>query len=648
MTDKLMSKRQSNHKKVGLKTLVMMLSLLMIFSLSAFDVFADSSGPRSPGFVSSQNYVTFRGVWVNKPYAMTSDNVYTTAAVTNAQEYTEWLKAGNYGFTIPANATITGIQANVERKQVITENVPGTTLGMYDFMACLMINGTIVTTSNIVADAIPYYWPSNEEVKTFGGPTSLWGLSLTPADVNNGNFGFAILPKKAYLVAGYPYVTAYPWVDYMSMTVYYTLPSTDTSPPVIAAQSNMFVEATSANGAIVNFAPTATDNVDPSVTVVTSPASGSQFPIGTTTVTCNATDLAGNPAIPVTFDVIVQDTTAPVINLTGNDAVNLNQNLTYTEEGATWTDAVDGNGAAIVGGDVVNTSIPGTYLVTYDYTDTAGNPALQVTRTVNILDTIPPVIAAQSDMIVEATSANGAIVSFTPTATDNFDPSVTVTTTPASGSQFTLGTTQVTCNAVDLAGNAAVPITFNVTVVDTTAPVITLTGNNPYSIHYASTYTEPGAIWNDVVDGTGSAAVGGQTVNTLIPGNYVITYNYTDAAGNPAIEVTRTVTVEKWATIVVSTDVKNWKGMNVIDPHLFTIQLDGSTNQFISQTLSATYDHLAPGTYTIMQLIDSKYVLKSITGDNDAIAANGATITVGSGQTANLTFVNWKFQPNKK
>lgn len=619
MTDKLMSKRQSNHKKVGLKTLVMMLSLFMIFSLSAFDVFADSSGVHSASTVTG---------WTNPNNSTVSDNVYSTLT------YPSNLSSTQFGFSIPEGSTINGVEVQVERY------INNWYSSYADSMACLIINGAPNYNSNRAV--LWTYWSRfTEETKVFGGPTDLWGMTLTPADINNGGFGFLLSPVKSG--SG---VTAF--VDYIGMTVYYTPPATDTTPPVIASQSNMFVEATGANGAIVNFAPTATDNVDPSVTVVTSPASGSLFPIGTTTVTCNATDLAGNPAIPVTFDVIVQDTTAPVISLTGNDPVNINQNLTYTEEGATWTDAVDGSGAAIVGGDIVNTSIPGTYLVTYDYTDTAGNTALQVTRTVNVLDTIPPVIAAQSDMIVEATSANGAIVSFTPTATDNFDPSVTVTTTPASGSQFTLGTTQVTCNAVDLAGNAAVPVTFNVTVVDTTAPVITLTGNNPYSIHYASIYAEPGAIWTDAVDGTGSPIIGGQTVNTLIPGNYVITYNYTDAAGNPAIEVTRTVTVEKWATIVVSTDVKNWKGMNVIDPHLFTIQLDGSTNQFISQTLSATYDHLAPGTYTIMQLIDSKYVLKSITGDNDAIAANGATITVGSGQTANLTFVNWKFQPNKK
>lgn len=64
---------------------------------------------------------------------------------------------------------------------------------------------------------------------------------------------------------------------------------------------------------MITFSPTATDNVDSSVTVVYTPPSGSTFPLGTTTVEANAQDAAGNNAVPVYFDVTVQDTTAPVL-----------------------------------------------------------------------------------------------------------------------------------------------------------------------------------------------------------------------------------------------------------------------------------------------------------------------------------------------
>ena len=52
----------------------------------------------------------------------------------------------------------------------------------------------------------------------------------------------------------------------------------------------------SSSGAVAIFNPTATDDVDGTVPVLCAPASGSIFPLGTTTVTCTATDSAGNIA----------------------------------------------------------------------------------------------------------------------------------------------------------------------------------------------------------------------------------------------------------------------------------------------------------------------------------------------------------------
>ena len=602
--------------------LVIVLAMLL---LPANIALADTTGQRSASTVTG---------WTNPQNSTASDNIYTTALLYTGQDPGA-LASTNFGFSIPSDATINGIEVKVERKQQSL----GSNGSFTDSMACLVINGSPNFNANRAV--IWTAWSTAEEIKTFGSATDLWGLTLTPALINNTGFGFYLRPIKAI-------GKAVASVDYISMTVYYTL-APDTTPPVIAAQSDITAEATSASGAIVTFTPTATDNVDPSVTVVCTPASGSQFPLGTTSVTCNATDAAGNAALPVTFNVTVQDTTAPVITLTGINPLNIDQDTTYNEPGANWTDAVDGTGAAIVGGDTVDTSKPGTsYTVTYNYTDNAGNAAAQVTRTVNVLDTVLPVIDPQNDMTVEATSASGAVVTFTPTATDNVDATVTVVCTPASGSQFPLGTTQVTCNATDTAGNAALPVTFNVTVQDTMAPVITLIGSNPYLVNYASSYAEPGATWTDAVDGSGPALVGGQTVDTLIPGDYLITYNKTDAAGNAAVQVTRIVTVRPWSTIHVSAIVQNWKGVDTIDPHQFTILLNGASGQTISQTLSATFDRLAPGTYTITVVADNKYTVNTITGDNDGNPQNGVTLTVGSGETNNLTFTIWKLKDKIK
>ena len=91
------------------------------------------------------------------------------------------------------------------------------------------------------------------------------------------------------------------------------------------------------------------------------------------------------------------------------------------------------------------------------------------------VDETPPLIAPHDDITVEAASAAGAVVNFTPpAATDDTDESVIVTCAPASGSAFAFGDTTVTCTATDSAGNQAVPTKFVVHVVDTTRPEITV------------------------------------------------------------------------------------------------------------------------------------------------------------------------------
>ena len=69
----------------------------------------------------------------------------------------------------------------------------------------------------------------------------------------------------------------------------------DRTPPTIAA-ADVTVDATSPAGATVAYTATAADTLDANPTLVCSPAAGGVFGIGTTTVTCTATDAAGNTA----------------------------------------------------------------------------------------------------------------------------------------------------------------------------------------------------------------------------------------------------------------------------------------------------------------------------------------------------------------
>lgn len=81
-----------------------------------------------------------------------------------------------------------------------------------------------------------------------------------------------------------------------------------------------------------------------------------------------------------------------------------------------------------------------------------------------VLDTTAPVISgAPSDMVLEATSADGSVATFSATAEDAIDGNVPVVFEPASGSTFPVGVTRVTYSATDKAGNAATG-SFTVTV----------------------------------------------------------------------------------------------------------------------------------------------------------------------------------------
>ena len=80
-------------------------------------------------------------------------------------------------------------------------------------------------------------------------------------------------------------------------------------------------------------------------------------------------------------------------------------------------------------------------------------------------DTTPPKILKPTDITVDAENSNGARVTFEVIAIDNIDQLIRPTCNPSSGAIFSVGTTTVTCNARDSAGNRAPSISFSVTVI---------------------------------------------------------------------------------------------------------------------------------------------------------------------------------------
>jgi hypothetical protein len=208
--------------------------------------------------------------------------------------------------------------------------------------------------------------------------------------------------------------------------------------------------------------------------VTASHSSGDGFPVGTTTVTVVATDASGNSST-ATFAVTVVDNVAPALTLLGANPMTVEGGTTFTDPGATASDAVAGNlTASIVATGAVDTSTVGTYTRRYAVSD--GYNSASAERTVNVVDTTAPVFVAPLNATVNATAPSGAAYAFvTPVATDIVDGAVGVTCTPPSGSIFPIGTTTVVCVASDRAGNAGTR-TFTVTVLSAEQIVASLIG----------------------------------------------------------------------------------------------------------------------------------------------------------------------------
>ncbi|MCP4414167.1 MAG: DUF5011 domain-containing protein [Gammaproteobacteria bacterium] len=212
-------------------------------------------------------------------------------------------------------------------------------------------------------------------------------------------------------------------------------------------------------------------------------------------------------------------------------------------------------------------------------------------------DIIQPVITLNGDNPMtlehgEAYTEPGA------TVTDNVDTGLTVT---ISGNVDTsiLGTYELNYDVSDAAGNAAITVTRIVNVVDTTAPVITLIGNSQITIAHGATFTDSGTTVIDNVDTDLTALVTGE-VDTSTIGEYILTYNVTDAAGNAAIAVTRTVTVTDMTapviTLIGDAPMEVRFGVSFTDPGATVT--DNVDSELIA-IVTGTVDTSTAGTYTL-------------------------------------------------
>jgi HYR domain-containing protein len=315
------------------------------------------------------------------------------------------------------------------------------------------------------------------------------------------------------------------------------LPATVSADAPLISVSDVMVEATGPSGASVDYPIVSSDDNGPPEVVCT-PPEGSTFPLGKSTASCTATDTVdpAQPSTKVDFSVTVQDTTAPTLTLpdpitaeaTGPGGATVSYTAAASDivsEAITPSCSPASGGTFLLGSTTVNCSA----------TDQAGNTA-NGAFTVTVRDTTPPTLTLPGATSVEATSPDGAAVTYTATASDSVSGDLSPSCAPQSGATFSIGSTTVECSATDAAGNKATG-EFNVTVTDTTAPVITVPA--PQIKAEAAdakgtrlTYTMPTAL--DAVDGPTPVSCS-PTPGTRFPlGRTGVHCTTTDTHGNVA------------------------------------------------------------------------------------------------------------------
>ena len=251
-----------------------------------------------------------------------------------------------------------------------------------------------------------------------------------------------------------------------------------TSPVVSCTGSPIFemVNTGTCDAAVINFQAHVEGSMNPTdncgmTTVVCSPASGSTFSLGQSTVTCIAYDQAGNPSQQCTFglEVISSDLYINAGAITDESCAGLGDGaIDATPSGGNPPYSYAWSNGAITQ-DISGLS-PGAYTVTVS--DAIGCTYSETRMVSTITDNTDPIVSCTGPVFVfdaDEPYCSGTIVNYQAQAEASMSPTDDcgidfVLCSPASGSSFLVGSHTVTCQAYDLSGNSSLQCTFTVEV----------------------------------------------------------------------------------------------------------------------------------------------------------------------------------------
>lgn len=203
-------------KSLFLRATTMLVIFLVMVTLNPISpALASTAGPNNPNEGTDLPDIgTIEWLFPNNITAVGPP--YTLAVITQTT-FTHYLQGSSYNFNIPSGSIIHGITVLISR-QSSGSDVPY----LRDYQVYLVKDGDIVGENKAITGID---WPhSTFGSASYGGPNDLWGTSWTPEEINAEDFGVVLSVLNPH-----PTMPRTATVDYMQVTINYTLPGTTTS-----------------------------------------------------------------------------------------------------------------------------------------------------------------------------------------------------------------------------------------------------------------------------------------------------------------------------------------------------------------------------------------------------------------------------------
>ena len=181
-----------------------------------------SQGPNSP-ITGANDTAVGTAAWTAPATIVSSNNAGAAVSIGGSGTVTtNYIKATNFGFSIPSGVTIDGIIVEIERKQSTAAE------GLCKDATVKLVKGGTVSGNNNADTSTN--WPTADAYKTYGSSSDLWGLSWTDSDINAANFGVVL----SATITIDPKDGAGIYVDHIRITVHYSTASPSASALLLA------------------------------------------------------------------------------------------------------------------------------------------------------------------------------------------------------------------------------------------------------------------------------------------------------------------------------------------------------------------------------------------------------------------------------